>query len=104
VRAFSKLPQAFGFAIDYTGAAMNLRSYYPDFVATDQDGVYWLMETKGQETPDVARKDAAATLWCENATKLTKIAWKYGEPSAGVRKGQFSHLEARLSARSRASW
>jgi hypothetical protein len=26
------------------------------------------------------------------------------EPSAGVRKGQFSHLEARLSARSRASW
>jgi type III restriction enzyme len=79
VRAFSKLPQAFGFAIDYTDAAMNLRSYYPDFVATDQDGVCWLMETKGQETPDVARKDAAATLWCENATKLSGATWKYAK-------------------------
>ncbi|MGH9438451.1 MAG: hypothetical protein ACRD22_11295, partial [Terriglobia bacterium] len=31
----------------------------------------------GQETTDVARKDAAAGLWCENATKLSNSAWKY---------------------------
>src|SRR5438876_2917205 len=76
VRAFSKLPQVFGFSIDYTDSAMNLKSYYPDFVAVDADGVHWLLETKGQETADVARKDMAATFWCENATKLSK-SWKY---------------------------
>lgn len=79
VRAFSKLPQAFGFAIEYTDAAMNLRSYYPDFVAVDDGGSYSILETKGQETPDVARKDAAASLWCENATKLTTSTWKYAK-------------------------
>jgi len=79
VRAFSKLPQAFGFAIDYTDAAMNLRSYYPDFVAVDHHGVHWLLETKGQETIDVVRKDAAAALWCENATKLSNATWKYAK-------------------------
>jgi hypothetical protein len=36
---------------------MNLRSYYPDFVAVEQDGSHWLLETKGQETSEVQRKD-----------------------------------------------
>jgi hypothetical protein len=35
VKAFTKLPTVFGFAIDYTDGAGNLRSYYPDFVAVD---------------------------------------------------------------------
>jgi len=77
VRAFAKLPIAFGFAIEYTDGAMNLKSYYPDFVAVDNDGTYWLLETKGQETSDVPRKDAAALRWCENASKLTGSSWKY---------------------------
>ncbi len=77
VTAFSKLPQAFGFCIEYTDSAMNLRSYYPDFVALDKAGVHWLLETKGQETSDVLRKDAAAVGWCETASQLTKEAWKY---------------------------
>jgi type III restriction enzyme len=77
VTAFSKLPQVFGFCIEYTDSAMNLRSYYPDFVAVDKDGVHWLLETKGQETSDVLRKDAAAVGWCETASQLTKGIWKY---------------------------
>jgi len=77
VEAFAKLPQAFGFSIEYTDGGMNLRSYYPDFVAVDDKGVRWLMETKGAETDDVAHKDAAATQWCENATQLTKTQWRY---------------------------
>jgi len=77
VEAFAKLPQSFGFSIDYTDTAMNLKSYYPDFVAADDDGMHWLLETKGQETTDVACKDAAATLWCENATRLSGTTWKY---------------------------
>lgn len=77
VHAFSKLPQPFGFSIDYTDAGMNLRSYYPDFVAVDKDATHWLIETKGAETAEVIHKDLAARNWCENATGLTKIEWRY---------------------------
>jgi type III restriction enzyme len=77
VHSFSKLPMAFGFSIDYTDGAMNLRSYYPDFVAVDSHGTRWLLETKGQETAEVKHKDAAAVLWCANASELTGATWKY---------------------------
>ena len=77
VRRFAKLPQPFGFCIEYTDAETNLRSYYPDFVAVDGSGVNWLVETKGVETEDVSFKDAAAHTWCENATELTGSTWKY---------------------------
>jgi type III restriction enzyme len=77
VRAFGKLPQPFGFSIEYTDAGMNLRSYYPDFVAVDTDGTHWLIETKGAETTEVVHKDLAATNWCQNATTLTTTPWKY---------------------------
>ena len=30
-----------------------------------------------QENVDVARKDDAASLWCENATLLTGATWRY---------------------------
>jgi type III restriction enzyme len=77
VTAFAKLPRAFGFAIEYTDSAMNLRNYEPDFVAVDKSGTHWLLESKGQENVDVLRKDVAAIRWCENATKLTPERWKY---------------------------
>jgi type III restriction enzyme len=77
VEAFAKLPPPFGFSIEYTDGGMNLRSYYPDFVALDDKGVRWLLETKGAETEEVAHKDAAAKQWCENATQLTKTQWQY---------------------------
>ncbi len=59
VKAFSKLPQSFAFAIDYTDGE-NLRSYYPDFVAVDSEGTHWLLESKGQESLEVQHKDRAA--------------------------------------------
>jgi type III restriction enzyme len=77
VAAFAKLPRAFGFTIEYTDAAMNLRNYEPDFVAADKSGTHWLLESKGQENVDVLRKDVAAARWCENATMLTGTKWKY---------------------------
>ncbi len=77
VRAFAKLPQRFGFAIEYTDSATNLRYYEPDFVAVHEDGTHYLIETKGQENVDVAYKDRAAMIWCENATLLTGTAWRY---------------------------
>jgi type III restriction enzyme len=77
VTAFAKLPQPFGFSIDYTDGGMNLRAYYPDFVAIDSERTHWLIETKGMESAEVAHKDLAASNWCENASLLTKTPWKY---------------------------
>lgn len=79
VVAFAKLPRAFGFTIEYTDTAMNLRNYEPDFVAVDKSGTHWLLESKGQENVDVLRKDIAAVRWCENATKLTDEQWRYAK-------------------------
>jgi len=77
VERFSKLPSQFGFSIEYTDNATNLRYYEPDFVAVLDDDTHWIIETKGQESVDVAHKNRAATLWCENASTLTETKWEY---------------------------
>ncbi len=77
ILAFAKLPEQFGFAIEYTDATNNLRYYEPDFVAVATNGTHYLIETKGREDIDVANKDRAAILWCENATRLTGTLWRY---------------------------
>lgn len=77
VAAFAKLPPQFGFAIEYTGSAASRRYYEPDFVAVLTDGSHRLVETKEREDPDVPHKDCAARLWCENATSLTGVSWRY---------------------------
>ncbi|MFI5274563.1 MAG: DEAD/DEAH box helicase family protein, partial [Ktedonobacterales bacterium] len=75
--AWCKVPDSFKFSIEYTDHTANLRYYYPDFIAVDADGIHWIVETKGAETVEVAYKDRAARLWCENATQLTDTAWEY---------------------------
>jgi type III restriction enzyme len=77
VASFAKLPRRFGFTIEYTDSATNLRYYEPDFVAVDRDGIHYVLETKGQENIDVVHKDRAATIWCENASLLTETPWRY---------------------------
>jgi type III restriction enzyme len=77
IDAFSKLPEQFGFAIEYTDSVSNLRYYQPDFVAILTDGTRYLIETKGREDTDVVHKDRAAQIWCENATQLTDTHWEY---------------------------
>jgi type III restriction enzyme len=77
VQRFAKLPEQFGFAIEYTDNAGNLRYYEPDFVALTADGVHHIVETKGLEDVNVANKDRAAQLWCENTTRLTGKSWAY---------------------------
>jgi type III restriction enzyme len=75
VERFAKLPERFGFVIEYIDPSGNLRFYEPDFVAVTTDGASYLVETKGMEDVNVANKDRAAQLWCENATKLTGKPW-----------------------------
>ncbi len=77
VARFAKLPEQFGFAIEYTDAHNNLRYYEPDFAAVLTSGAHYLVETKGREDIDVANKDRAAILWCESASELTDITWAY---------------------------
>jgi type III restriction enzyme len=102
VTAFAKLPQSFGFSIDYVDAGMNLRSYYPDFVALDSAGERWLIETKGMESAEVSQKDAAASNWCENASGLTGVSWRYVKvPQKGfevLQPRHFADLAALVSA------
>jgi type III restriction enzyme len=77
VDCFAKLPEQFGFVIEYTDATGNLRYYEPDWAVVTTDGQHYLVETKGREDVDVKHKDRAAQLWCENATRLTGVAWEY---------------------------
>lgn len=90
VERFSKLPQQFGFVIEYTDATGNLRYYEPDFVAVLSDGNRYIVETKGQEDVNVANKDRAAAIWCENASMLTGEAWAYLK----VKQSEYTKLQA----------
>jgi type III restriction enzyme len=89
VERFAKLPEQFGFVIEYTDNMGNLRYYEPDFVAVTLDGSNYLIETKGLEDVNVANKDRAATLWCENATLLTGKPWQYMK----VRQTEYNALQ-----------
>jgi len=77
VIAFAKLPEQFGFCIQYTDTRANIRNYYPDFVVKSKDDKFWIVETKGREDIEVILKDQAATLWCEKANNLTDFKWRY---------------------------
>jgi type III restriction enzyme len=74
---FAKLPEQFGFAIEYTDNAGNFRHYEPDFVVLISAGTHYIVETKGLEDVNVVNKDRAAQLWCENTTLLTGKPWAY---------------------------
>jgi type III restriction enzyme len=89
VARFAKLPEQFRFCIEYTDAVGNLRYYEPDFVAVTEDGKHHLIETKGLEDINVASKDRAALLWCENATARTGTPWDYVK----VRQTEFNSLQ-----------
>lgn len=77
VKAFAKLPEQFGFSIQYADTLTNIRNYFPDFIAVSQEGCRYVIETKGREDVEVALKDAAAMNWCKAASELTSVEWKY---------------------------
>lgn len=77
LEAFAKLPELFGFCIQYTDTLANIRNYFPYFIARLSDGSHWLIETKGREDIEVAMKDNAAQNWCDTATALNGVQWNY---------------------------
>jgi type III restriction enzyme len=77
IKAFAKLPEQFGFCIQYTDTLANIRNYYPDFVAISEDETNWIIETKGREDVEVVLKDRAALNWCLTVSELTGENWSY---------------------------
>jgi type III restriction enzyme len=72
VAAFAKNYLAVGFKLDYVKAGGDLSTYTPDFLARTQDGVVWIIETKGREELDLPQKMARLRQWCEDATQASK--------------------------------
>jgi type III restriction enzyme len=72
VQAFGKNYMAVGFKIEYVKANGELSTYTPDFLVRDQDGVVWVVETKGREEIDLPQKMGRLRQWCEDATHATK--------------------------------
>lgn len=69
VQSFFKNTEATGFRLEYQSAGGGIiRDYYPDFVARDVEGVVWIIETKGREDVQDARKWERLKLWCADAT------------------------------------
>jgi hypothetical protein len=52
-----------------------IRNYYPDFVARDAKGVVWIIETKGREDVEDARKFARLPRRPVRRSGACWIAW-----------------------------
>lgn len=69
VQAFFKNTEATGFRLEYQSAGGGIiRDYLPDFVVKMTDGEIWIVETKGREDIQDARKWERLQLWCADAT------------------------------------
>ena len=70
VQSFCKNTEAVGFRLEYQSAGGGLiRDYYPDFIVRDEKSVVWIVETKGREDIQDARKWKRLKLWCKDATE-----------------------------------
>ena len=68
VEAFTKNYFAIGFKLDYVKTDGSLSNYVPDFIVRDNQGVTWIIETKGREEIDLPQKMRRLRQWCEDAT------------------------------------
>jgi len=72
VQSFAKNYMAVGFKLDYVKANGELSTYTPDFFARTNDGVVWIVETKGREELDVPQKMARLKQWCDDASAASE--------------------------------
>ena len=79
IDAFSAMEGSL-FRIDYLTSRGAIRYYFPDFVAVQTTGknkIYWILETKGREYPELENKNNAIKRWCESVATQTKQEWRY---------------------------
>ncbi len=69
--------EGIGFFIEYIDYEGFLRNYKPDFIVVLDDETHYLIETKGLEDVNVTLKANRAEEWCQDATRLTGIQWKF---------------------------
>ena len=86
VAAFAKNAGPQALRIDYLTADQRLAFYTPDFFVRRDDGNHALVETKGRQDSDVARKAAAAMEWCKTASRGT-VKWQYVFTPQNVMEG-----------------
>ncbi len=77
VAAYAKNNLYTHFSLDYQNSEGAIRYYYPDFIVRLATGEKWLIETKGVEDVEVARKDARAMQWCRDASAIAGATWQY---------------------------
>lgn len=89
-------------SIEYLDSEANLRLYEPDFIGLDEDGTYWILETKGREDIEVARKNLRAEQWCQDVARLTGQRWEFllvpQKEYDKLRPGSLGELVAGLKA------
>jgi type III restriction enzyme len=89
-------------SIEYLDSEANLRLYEPDFIGLDADGIYWILETKGREDIEVARKNLRAEQWCQDVARLTGQRWEFllvpQKEYDKLRPGSLGELVAGLKA------
>lgn len=64
------------FQVEYVSYKGGMRYYYPDFIIRTTIGTF-VIETKGLEDLEVAKKDARMEQWCKDASKITEQTWRY---------------------------
>jgi type III restriction enzyme len=81
-----------GFVIPYRREGV-MRRYFPDFLVVLGNGCRLIVETKGQNTPDVPLKEKAAIRWCQamnNDGRFGRwsyhLVWEVGELNRVLRE------------------
>lgn len=76
VAAFAKNAGPQALRMDYLTTDRRPASYTPDFLVRLSSGDHALVETKGRQDIDVARKSMSATQWCDAASRKD-MKWQY---------------------------
>lgn len=69
VEAFAKNILSINFKIEYVNSRGEIANYYPDFIVKVSSSEIYIVETKGLEDLDTAKKWERLVRWCEDATE-----------------------------------
>jgi len=67
--SFTKNTYSVNFRIEYQGEDGNIHDYYPDFLIKQKESLVYVIETKGREDFDDARKINRLKTWCVDVNK-----------------------------------
>jgi type III restriction enzyme len=70
VTSYAKNYMAVGFKLDYVTVDGSISNYIPDFIVKLDDGVIWIVETKGREDVNDPGKWERLQQYCGDASKL----------------------------------